>query len=63
MASSSQTRHLTAIRCLFRHLKARELVTSDPTEQIERPRASKPLPSYLSVEEVDALIAAPDVTE
>jgi integrase/recombinase XerD len=63
MAASSQTRHLTAIRCLFRHLKDREVVTSDPTEQIERPRASKALPSYLSVEEVDALIAAPDVTK
>jgi integrase/recombinase XerD len=63
MAASSQTRHLTAIRCLFRHLKDREVVSVDPTETIERPRAAKPLPSYLSIEEVDALIAAPDVSK
>jgi integrase/recombinase XerD len=30
---------------------------------IERPRRGRPLPSYLSIEEVDALIAAPDVTK
>jgi integrase/recombinase XerD len=61
MAASSQTRHLTAIRCLFRHLKEREVVTVDPTDLVERPRRAKPLPSYLSVEEVDALIAAPNL--
>src|SRR5262245_32366606 len=54
MAASSQTRHLTAVRCLFRHLKDREVVMTDPTELIERPRGAKPLPSYLSIEEVDA---------
>lgn len=60
MAPSSQTRHLTAIRCLFRHLKDRDALELDPTEQVERPRPQKALPSYLSIEEVDALIAAPD---
>jgi integrase/recombinase XerD len=32
----------------------------DPTEMVELPRGGKALPSYLSVEEVDLLIAAPD---
>lgn len=63
MAASSQTRHLTAVRCLFRYLKDREVVTIDPTELIERPRKAKSLPSYLSIEEVDALIGAPDLTK
>jgi hypothetical protein len=57
MAAASQTRHLAAVRGLFRHLKDRELVEIDPTELIERPRPAKPLPSYLSIEEVDALVA------
>jgi integrase/recombinase XerD len=61
MAASSQTRHLTALRCLFRHLKDREVVVVDPTELVERPRRAKTLPSYLSVDEVDALIAAPNL--
>jgi integrase/recombinase XerD len=62
MVASSQTRHLATIRGLFRHFKEREVIAADPTEMIERPRAGRPLPSYLSIEEVDALIAAPDVT-
>jgi integrase/recombinase XerD len=60
MTATSQARHLTAVRCLFRHLLEQELITADPTEMVELPRKGKALPSYLSVEEVDRLIAAPD---
>jgi integrase/recombinase XerD len=59
MSIASQARHLTAIRCLFRHFLQQELITVDPTEMIELPRGGKTLPSYLSIEEVDLLIAAP----
>jgi site-specific recombinase XerD len=62
MAASSQTRHLTAIPCFFRHFKEREAIAFYPTEMIERPRTGRALSSYLSIEEVDSLIAAPDVT-
>jgi integrase/recombinase XerD len=55
MAISSQARYLTAVRCLFQHLLHQELIHVDPTEMVELPR-----PSYLSIEEVDKLIAAPD---
>ena len=37
-----------------------EVISVDPTEMIELPRGSKALPAYLSIEEVDLLIAAPD---
>jgi integrase/recombinase XerD len=60
MAISSQARHLTAVRCLFHHLRDQELISVDPTEMIELPRGGRALPSYLSIEEVDLLIAAPD---
>jgi integrase/recombinase XerD len=60
MAISSQGRHLTVVRCLFRHLLQQELISVDPTEMIELPRGSKALPSYLIIEEIDLLIAAPD---
>jgi integrase/recombinase XerD len=63
MAASSQIRHLAAIRGLFRHLRDREIIAGDPTEQVERPKVGKGLPSHLSIDEVDALIAAPDVTK
>jgi integrase/recombinase XerD len=60
MALSSQARHLTAVRCLFQHLLQQELITVDPTGMIELPRGGRALPSYLSIEEVDKLISAPD---
>jgi integrase/recombinase XerD len=60
MAISSQGRHLTVVRCLFRHLLQQELIGVDPTEMIELPRGGRSLPSYLSSKEVDLLIAAPD---
>jgi integrase/recombinase XerD len=48
MAIRSQARHLTAIRCLFRHLRDQEVILSDPTEMIELPRGGKPLPDFLT---------------
>jgi integrase/recombinase XerD len=60
MTIASQARHLTVIRCLFRHFLQQELISVDPTEMIELPRGGKSLPSYLSIDEVDLLIAAPD---
>lgn len=47
MAARSQARHLTTVRCLFRHLLDQELVTSDPTEMLELPKGGRSLPSYL----------------
>lgn len=59
MSGRSQARHLILARCLFRHLLEQDLIGADPTE-IELPRKGNALPSYLSIEEVDRLIAAPD---
>ena len=58
MAISSQGRHLTGLRCLFRHLLQQELISVDPTEMIELPKGGKSLPCYLSIEEVDLLALA-----
>src|SRR5258708_30960375 len=60
MTIASQARHLTVVRCLFRHFLQQELISVDPTEMIELPRGGNSLPSYLSIKEVDLLIAAPD---
>jgi integrase/recombinase XerD len=60
MSPRSQAHHLTAVRCLFRHVQAQKRIRSNPTERIGLPRRGKHVPSYLSLEEVDRLIAAPD---
>jgi integrase/recombinase XerD len=59
-AASTASRRLVALRSFYRFLLLERLVQSDPTENVEGPRAVKPLPSYLTLEEVDRLLSAPD---
>jgi integrase/recombinase XerD len=61
MSRRSQARHLAAIRMFHRFLVAEKLAGSDPTEDLDTPRGPSKLPVYLTVDEVDALLAAPDV--
>jgi integrase/recombinase XerD len=60
LAARSQARRLVALRQLFKFLKAERIVPVDPTEDIDLPRFGRKLPDFLSVEEVDRLLAAPD---
>jgi integrase/recombinase XerD len=50
------------VRGLFRFAAAEGLTESDPTEQIDSARSPKALPRYLSLEEVERLLKAPDET-
>jgi integrase/recombinase XerD len=58
----SVARAASAVRGLFRFATAEGFVRSDPTEQIDAARAPRSLPKYLSLEEVEALLEAPDVS-
>jgi integrase/recombinase XerD len=60
LAARSQARRLVALRQLFRFLKAERLIAVDPTEDIDLPRFGRKLPDYLTVDEVDRLLVAPD---
>ena len=60
LAARSQARRLIALRQLFKFLKAERIIAADPTEDIDLPRYGRKLPDFLSVEEVDALLGAPD---
>jgi integrase/recombinase XerD len=55
-------RRLAALRGLYAHLVREGVADRDPTEHLERPRRSRPLPRTLSRETVSALIEAPDVS-
>jgi integrase/recombinase XerD len=62
LSATSVARALNSVRGFYRYLLAAKVVTLDPTAQVRPPRTSKRLPRFLSLEEIDRLIAAPDAS-
>lgn len=60
LTSRSVTRYLVVMRGLFSFLAREGRIAKDPTAQIEFPARWKKLPRYLSVDQVDSLLAQPD---
>ncbi len=60
LSARSQARRLSAMRQLFKHLKAERIIPGNPAEDVDMPRFGRRLPSFLTLAEVDALLAAPD---
>jgi len=58
----SATRAFAAVRGLHRFLILEKAAVENPTVAVEQPRWWKPLPNVLGVEEVDRLLAAPELT-
>src|SRR5262249_50135380 len=58
----SAARGLAAVRGLHRFLLMEKGVEENPTINVEAPRAFFPLPHFLNVDEVDRLLAAPDLS-
>ena len=57
---ASLCRKLIALKVFFRFLKKERLIQKDPFTHLEMPRISQLLPEVLTIEEIDALLAAPD---
>jgi integrase/recombinase XerD len=60
-AQTSIQRTISSMKSYFTFIAAEGLISSDPTELLESPKSSRTLPSVLSVEEIDAMIAAIDL--
>jgi len=60
-APSSVARKMSALRGFYGFLAAEEGSGRDPTQNLSSPRLNRPLPKVLSLEEVDRLLAAPDL--
>jgi integrase/recombinase XerD len=60
--SRSVARYLVTLRNFYRFCLTDELITKDPAANIESPRIYRTLPHFLSVAEVERLLAQPDVT-
>ncbi len=62
LSARSAARHLAAIRHLFQFLVKDGKLAVDPAREVEAPRLDHTLPKYLSFQEVEALLAQPDVS-
>lgn len=57
LSASTQARHLSAIRQFHKFLFAEGVRSDDPTSTIDSPKAGRPLPKIMSIEEVDMLLS------
>jgi integrase/recombinase XerD len=62
LSKRSQARIVSSVRGFYKYLLIEEVVDSDPTELIELPKIGRKLPEVLSVEEIDAMEAAIDLS-
>jgi hypothetical protein len=58
----SQSRIISGIKTFFKFLKSHRYIDSNPSLLLENPQTGIHLPEVLSVEEIDAMIAAIDLT-
>ncbi len=61
-AKASITRRISELRSFCRYLVREGILEVNPIRAISSPRVPKRLPNYLELEEVEALLAAPDPT-
>ena len=62
LAPRSVSRAVAAVRGFFRFLVLDRRLDHSPADDLRPPRAWPALPTFLSIEEVDTLLAQPDVT-
>ena len=61
LTSSTVARCLSSVKSFYNYLFAEKLIMENPTEIIESSRTWRKLPYVMSIDEVDALMAAPDI--
>ena len=63
LSARTQSRILSGIKQFFRFLLLEGILDKDPSELLEMPRIGKKLPEVLTIEEVDFLLAAIDLSK
>ena len=62
IAKASIARKLSAIRSFYRYLLREEIIATNPVEEASSPKLDQRLPSFLTLEEVERLLNAPDLS-
>jgi len=61
LTKTTQARNIAALKSFFKFLYLEKYTAHNLALELESPKKEKHLPVYLTIEEVDALLAAPDV--
>lgn len=59
----SQARIISGIKAFFKYLILEDIIDSDPSNLLESPRLGRKLPEVLSIDEIDQIIAAIDLSQ
>lgn len=62
LSATSQARLLSSVRGFYKRLMKERAIREDPTELLENPRTGRYLPVFLTVQEVDAIVGAIDLS-
>ena len=62
MTATSQARIVSGLKGFYKYLLLENIISKDPTELLESPRTVRKLPVFLSIPEIDALVAAIDLS-
>ena len=62
LSARSQARIISGIKQFFRYLILERYIHVDPSELLEQPKLGRKLPEVLEIEEIDALLAAIDLS-
>lgn len=60
--AKSITRMLSALRSFFKYLKREEKISTNPLDLITSPKVEKKLPKYLTINDVEKILNAPDIS-
>jgi integrase/recombinase XerD len=63
MTSSSQSRIISGIRSFFKYCLQENMIRQDPTLLLEAPKLRRSLPDFLSVEEINRIVEAIDLSK
>ena len=63
MSSGTQARVISGIKGFYKYLLLEDIIQTDPTTLLESPRIGRKLPDILSVEEIDKIMAAIDLSK
>lgn len=60
--ASSQARIISGVRAFYRYLLLEDIIDDDPSAALEGPRRARKIPTVLSLDEIESLISAIDLS-